>query len=122
MIRQKYSVLTLKEIQHSYDRVYNQIKKQITLNVDELIKPIDNYFIVKCTIETESRLLTEETSKEDLIKEKEEKHEKTSIDIYNESLNQNKWIGNVFHCMVLSKKLVKNFTKEQLLVFWQETL
>lgn len=111
-INKEFNSISLKEIEHSFERL--DLQRQVTITLDDLINPIKKYLYVKNYITVEEQKHIKEMQERDLEIIKSKEFEESSLTTYRLSLQKNEWKGNIFNAHAIAKKyLADKFSQEE---------
>jgi hypothetical protein len=115
-----YSTLTLEEIKHSYDRL-NIEKKEITLNLSNIIDPVKKYHAIKYKLSDSLQVLRREAEKEQIRMQETLAFEEISLKVYRESLQAGEWKGDIFNSHAIAKKYLADKLEQPIKTeLWKE--
>jgi len=118
-IIKEFNSISIKEIFHAFERI--EIQKQVTITIEDLLKPIRKYIYVKNYISKEfQNHLKEEQEKLQAV-EKAIQHREECLNFYAEALSSGIWKGTIFHAVTIAKdfKISKLLHPEQVFEFWE---
>lgn len=101
IILKNHADLSLVEIEYSFERI--NISREVTIVVDDLIKPILEYKKVKFFVSREQQRLNKEIAEQNEVVYQKARFLKECKEIYNQSLVERKWIGTIWHCEAIAR-------------------
>lgn len=108
-----FPLLTLDEIEHSFERFVQPKTDWRNITKLELIEPIKKYYQVKQKIKSEiEKINLEDQKKVEEIKRANEFYD-LACETYNESLKSGKWSGDLFMAFTLHRKFRNKFNSEE---------
>ncbi|CAB4151779.1 hypothetical protein UFOVP597_34 [uncultured Caudovirales phage] len=117
-----FPLLTLEEIEHSFERFVQPKTDWRNITKMELIEPIKKYYQVKQKIRSEiEKINLEDIEKENGIKKANEFYD-LSCETYEKSLIEGKWIGDLFMAHILHRKFRNKFNNEEVIQMKNEAL
>lgn len=117
-----FPLLTLEEIEHSFERFVQPKTDWRNITKLELIEPIKKYYQVKQKIKSEiDKINLEDQLKEEGIKKANDFYD-LSCKTYEESLISGKWLGDLFMAHTLHRKFRNKFNNEEVIQMKNEAL
>lgn len=101
-INKKYLSYSLEEIDYCYERASKR-EKIVVLTYDDWIKPLQEYFPIKHSVNQHSNLLLQEMTEEEESKIQAAKSLAASVEFYRECLATGIWTGCYYRSMELAK-------------------
>jgi hypothetical protein len=112
-ILSKYDSLSFQDIEYSFERFnYPEKFNQSTLTINEVLEPIKQYFHLKNKIKAEKIKMQAEINERNEQKLKSDIFYQESKKTYLKSLENKKWLGDMFQAKVLLNHFTKYFSEE----------
>lgn len=103
VLPQRFPGITIQDIRNAYFENVIIKKEFVSLTRDELLQPISAYWTRKQNLLQQIKLMEIENEKEQKEKQKEIDFYNESRDLYKESLNAGKWLGDMFQARVIAR-------------------
>jgi hypothetical protein len=117
----KYGHLSLEEIKYSYERLKIE-KKEITLNLANIIDPVQKYHSIKFQVSGCLKKLRIEAEKEQVRDQQKEEFEKKALEVYRISIKSGSWQGDIFQATAIAPKhLAPRFEQDVKNEIWRNT-
>lgn len=104
-ILRDFNQLSVSDIEYAYERFRKEKNDWRNITFDELIQPIQQYHRIKYAVNKELLQMQKELKEQQERDLKEQEFLKASVDLYNESLGRDYYLGDIFH----ARKIYGNF-------------
>lgn len=112
-IIKRFKSITIKDIEHSFERAVIVKEDWRNLTKREMIEPIQNWWNYKENIRIEFEKHQKEAEEIEAGKVKEEEFKNQSIIVYKESMLQLEWLGTVFQASAIAKDYISEHIEDK---------
>lgn len=114
-ILMNYADLSIEDIDYAFERYHKEKNDWRNVTIDELMNPIKQYHKIKHAVNKEAVKLQQEIQEQEARNSKEIEFLSISKQLYNESIEQGMFLGDIFHARKIYGNFIPNIEEEVLI-------
>lgn len=120
-IIKKFKNLTVRDIQHAYERTIIQKDDWKNVTKREVLQPIENWWNQKEKIRLEFERFKKEQELKNQIEHEKQLFKEESVQLYQEAIVSGEWNGSVFHASIIARQIAEHIDQETKDQLWIES-